>query len=203
MCTALLTYRALENASIVLTSSQFPHTIMRSPSSKSSMSLGELAACEDFLDGHREYAIDLLSSIERIQEWHSTNSCPGAREGRTCMLCEICSIDGLMGATKKALVSYGNVENRLKAVRASFGKSIPSRGTCAYRAESITQDFSEGSGAWSRNRVREQSSENQFPLYRHGRGQSPIAARNMASPPSCCKLVLVHTEFPTYRRGSR
>lgn len=95
------------------------------------MSLGELITCEDFLDGHREYAVDLLSNIEKIQQWHGTDRCPETREGWTCTLCELCGADGLMGATKKALASYEDAENHLKAVRASLGKRAPSRGTSA------------------------------------------------------------------------
>jgi len=95
------------------------------------MSPGELATCEDFLDSHREYAIDLLSSIESTCQWHKTDSCPETRAGLTCMLCELCRADGLMGATLQALASYDDAEKRIKAVRASLGKNALNRGTSA------------------------------------------------------------------------
>lgn len=95
---------------------------------KSSMSPGELATCEDFLDGNREFAIDLLSSVESICQWHTTDDCPETCAGRTCTLCELCSADGLMGATQKALASYDDAEKHIKAVRASLGKNALPRG---------------------------------------------------------------------------
>lgn len=116
---------------------------------KSSMSPGELAICEDFLDSHREYAIDLLSNIKKIYQWHKPNSCPETRDGRTCMFCEFCSTDGLMGATARALVSYDDAGKHLKAVRASLGKSVPSRGTSSYYS-SPSLDISSRAGEPSR-----------------------------------------------------
>lgn len=98
-------------------------------SPKSSMSPGELTICEDFLGDHREYAIDLLSNIESVCQWHRTDSCSETRTGRTCTLCDLCSADGLMGTTQKALASYDDAEKSLKTVRTSLGKRASSHGT--------------------------------------------------------------------------
>ncbi|KAI9569986.1 hypothetical protein HD554DRAFT_2037684 [Boletus coccyginus] len=96
---------------------------------KSSMSPGELATCEDFLDGNREFAIDLLSSVESICQWHTADDCPETRAGRTCTLCELCSADGLMGATQMALASYDDAEKHIKAVLSPLSVGEPGRET--------------------------------------------------------------------------
>lgn len=100
-------------------------------SSKPSISLGELAICEDILDGHREYAINLLSNLEHIRKWHKPDGCSETHEVRTCTLCELCSPRGLMGTTTMALAAYDDVEKQLTAVRVSLGKSIRSSSTSA------------------------------------------------------------------------
>ncbi|KAH0835667.1 hypothetical protein J3R83DRAFT_9420 [Lanmaoa asiatica] len=100
---------------------------MPSASPKSSMSLGELATCEDFLDGPREYAIDLLANLEKIRQWHGMDSCSESREGRPCVVCELCSADGLLGATKKALASYNDTEKQLQEVRSLLRKRVLAR----------------------------------------------------------------------------
>ena len=100
------------------------------------MSLGELAVCEDFLDGQREYAIDLLSNLKSISQSHGTKSCSRPRKGRACPLCELCSSDGLMGATKTTLAAYDNVEKHLKTVRGALGKRVSADGTSASHVRS-------------------------------------------------------------------
>ncbi|KAG9308183.1 hypothetical protein JVU11DRAFT_12297 [Chiua virens] len=91
---------------------------------KSTMSLRELVACENLLEGHQEYAIDLLSSLEDIRECHPTDTCSKIRQGRSCTLCEIGSATGLAGAASKALKSYRDVGNHLNIARASLGRRV-------------------------------------------------------------------------------
>lgn len=110
---------------------------MPSASQNSSMSLGELAICKAFLDSHRDYAIDLLSNMEKVRQWHGTDSCPETREGRICTVCELCSADGLLGATEKALISYNDVEKHLQGVHSSFGKTVPSCGASALHSRTL------------------------------------------------------------------
>ena len=119
------------------------------------MSPGELATCEDFLDSHREYAVDLLSNIEKIHRWHKPDGCSDTRSGQTCTLCDLCSTDGLMGATKKALLSYEDAENHLKGVRASLGKCATSRGMSPLRSRPPLLSISGVSRTLSRNLVQE------------------------------------------------
>lgn len=114
--------------------------------SKSSMSLGELAICKKFLDSHREYAIGLFSNVDKIRQWHATD-CPETREGRSCLVCELCNDDGLLGAAKKALVSLDDAEKLLQQVRASLGKSVPGRGASASRSQGVVNPrFLRGQG---------------------------------------------------------
>ncbi|KAF8548102.1 hypothetical protein OG21DRAFT_806703 [Imleria badia] len=110
------------------------------PTSASSMSLGELATCEDFLVDQRAYATGLLGDIENISQWHRTDSCPETRKGRTCALCALCSADGLMGTAKMALASYDDAEKCLKTVRASLGKSASSHASGAPGRETLFQN---------------------------------------------------------------
>ncbi|KAG9308621.1 hypothetical protein JVU11DRAFT_11729 [Chiua virens] len=103
---------------------------------KSTMSLRELVACEDLLEGHQEYAIDLLSSLEDIRECHPTDTCSKICQGRSCTLCDIGSATGLAGAANKALKSYLDAGNHLNIARASLGRRVALPGR-VHRVETL------------------------------------------------------------------